>query len=78
MFTLQVLIPNNVYIGQEPAKLVNRNIPAAINNTIAKVPDIAFVKYKTVIATTTNVLKILSKADIFFFIIKNLVAKITD
>ena len=44
-------------------------MPAKTNSTIAKVPEITFVKNKTAITAATNNLKALSKVPIFFFII---------
>lgn len=68
--TLHVLILNGAYNGQKLIKLVNTNIPAKINKTIPKVPDITFVKYNTAIKMAISTLIILSVDPIFFFIIR--------
>ncbi len=39
----QVLMPNSLYSGQKPIKLVSINTPAKTKSTIPKVPEITFV-----------------------------------
>jgi hypothetical protein len=64
---LQVLIPKGTYKGQKLTNEVSAKTAAKAPNTIAVVPEIVSVKYKT----TTKIAKIkridLSAKPIFFF-----------
>jgi hypothetical protein len=63
-----VLIPNGRYKGQKLKKLVRIKIPAKISNIIASIPEIIFVKYRTMIMAAITNLIVMSMVPMFFFI----------
>jgi len=76
-FLLRVLIPKGRYKGQMPNMLVRIKIPAKINSTIARIPEITCVKYKTITRAAITNLMVMSIVPMFFFIrFKFLVKKI--
>ena len=67
-FLLRVLIPKGRYKGQKLKKLVRIKIPAKISNIIASIPEIIFVKYRTMIMAAITNLIVMSMVPMFFFI----------
>jgi hypothetical protein len=57
------------YRGQTPIKEVSIKIPATISKTMAVVPEIRLVKYKTAMAKAASILTILSAVPMFNFIV---------
>ena len=50
-------------------KAVTKRIPATMNKTIARIPEITFVKYNTSINAAIRILTVLSIEPIFAFIV---------
>jgi hypothetical protein len=61
-------MPNKVYKGQNPTRLVKIKTTSKINNTIPNVPVIVPVKYNIANAIAATILMIRSADPIFFFI----------
>ncbi len=66
-FFLFVLIPKGKYKGQDPSKLVSKNITAITRRTIPNTPIITLVKNNTAIRTAMTILIVLSSVPMFFF-----------
>ena len=62
-------MPRKCHIGQKLMKAVIRRTAATINNIIASVPEITWVKYNTNTNAAKRILTVLSIDPIFAFIL---------